>query len=70
MNDYSWLVRELRKAEDFATMDGTIPAGLIYRLSQAADAIEEQAKEIQNLSDVIKRAYRVINSLIPSEEET
>ena len=70
MNDYSWLVMELRKAEDFATMDDTIPTGLIYRLSEAADAIEEQAKENQQLSDVIKRAYLVINSLIPSEEET
>ena len=41
MTDYAELVKILRRAANYATKDGKIPAGLIYRLSQAADAIEE-----------------------------
>lgn len=41
MTDYKALVDELRKAEEYATKDGIVSVGLVYRLSQAADAIEE-----------------------------
>lgn len=45
MMDYSKLVKQLRDSEDWAAKDGGIPVGLIYRLSQAADAIEELSKQ-------------------------
>ena len=36
----------------------------------AADAIVELSKEIEKYSDMIKRAYLIINSLLPHEEES
>lgn len=42
---YEELVKELRDSEEWATKDGGIPVGLIYRLSQAADAIEELSRK-------------------------
>ena len=70
MSDYTWLATELRKAKDYAVRDEIVSVGLIYRLDQAADAIEELSKEIEKYSDMIKRAYLIINSLLPHEEES
>lgn len=40
-NNYEELVKSLRQSINWSTADGGIPVGLIYRLTQAADAIEE-----------------------------
>ena len=57
--DYSELIKELRDSEEWATKDGGIPVGLIYRLSQAADVIEELQKALDAVNDAHNEGYDV-----------
>ena len=57
--DYSELIKELRDSEEWATKDGGIPVGLIYRLRQAADVIEELQKALDAVNDAHNEGYDV-----------
>lgn len=75
---YEELVKELRQSIDWSTADGGIPVGLIYRLSQAADAIEDLSKRIDRAVDIYNRnvektaMYEVLVGIAPKppKEET
>ena len=68
MMDYSELVKQLRDSEDWAAKDGGIPVGLIYRLSQAADAIEELQAQLMYSNDAAKAIAEKVPKWIPVTE--
>lgn len=65
---YEELVKRLR---DISNSESKIKSNYIgLTMIQAADAIEELSAENKKLYETIKRAYLIINSLMPNMEET
>ena len=76
MTDYTELVKALRccaNSDDYCSVCERYEEGLWCGdklINQAADAIEELSAENKKFGETIKRAYLIINSLMPNTEET